>query len=161
MTRATPPELPTDPLTVDRLLCFAVYSTAHAFNRFYRQELAGLGLTYPQYLVMVVLWDRHPLPVKAIGERLMLDSGTLTPLLKRMEAMNLIRRQRAEADERQVLISLTAEGEALRDKAQALPPAVACATGLGMEEIRALTTALTALRGHVLASLGPETDPTP
>lgn len=143
---------------LDGLLCFAVYSTAHAFNRLYRQELAALGLTYPQYLVMIVLWENSPLSVKAIGERLRLDSGTLTPLLKRLEAMGLINRERARADERLVLIGPTEAGMALRDRANALPPAIACATGLDPETIRSLTAALTTLRQALLEGQ-PETNP--
>lgn len=141
---------------LDDLLCFAVYSTAHAFNRLYRQELAALGLTYPQYLVMIVLWESPALSVKAIGDRLRLDSGTLTPLLKRMAAMGLINRVRAKDDERLVLISPTEAGMALRDRATALPPAIACATGLDLETIRTLTAALTTLRQALLESQ-PET----
>jgi DNA-binding MarR family transcriptional regulator len=136
---------------LDDLLCFAVYSTAHAFNRLYRQELAALGLTYPQYLVMIVLWESPPLSVKAIGDRLRLDSGTLTPLLKRMEALGLINRVRARDDERLVLISPTEAGMALRDRAKSLPPAIACATGLDLETIRSLTGALATLRQALLA----------
>src|SRR6202167_1701145 len=97
-------------LLLDNQLCFAVYSTAHVFNRVYKPLLDRLGLTYPQYLVMLVLWERDDVPVKEIGERLYLDSGTLTPLLKRLEAADLIRRTRSTQDERQVLIALTAKG---------------------------------------------------
>src|SRR5213595_3505029 len=99
------------PLRLDNQLCFAVYSTAHAFNRVYKPLLDSLGLTYPQYLVMLVLWERDGVPVKEIGDRLFLDSGTLTPLLKRLEAAGLIKRRRSKQDERQVLTALTAEGE--------------------------------------------------
>jgi hypothetical protein len=98
------------PLRLDNQICFAVYSTAHAFNRVYKPLLDKLGLTYPQYLVMLVLWERDGVPVKDIGERLFLDSGTLTPLLKRLEAAELIKRTRSTEDERQVLIALTAKG---------------------------------------------------
>ena len=94
------------PLLLGNQICFAIYSTAHAFNRVYKPLLDRLGLTYPQYLVMLVLWERDGVPVKDIGERLHLDSGTLTPLLKRLEAAQLIRRTRSTADERQVLIAL-------------------------------------------------------
>ena len=103
-------------------LCFAIYSAAHAFNRVYKPLLDRLGLTYPQYLVMLVLWERDGVPVKDIGERLFLDSGTLTPLLKRLEAADLIKRTRSAEDERQVLISLTSQGQALREKAQGRAP---------------------------------------
>src|SRR5471030_2564437 len=89
------------PLLLGNQICFAIYSTAHAFNRIYKPLLDRLGLTYPQYLVMLVLWERDDVSVGAIGERLFLDSGTLTPLLKRLEAAQLIRRTRSAADERQ------------------------------------------------------------
>src|ERR671930_548385 len=111
-------------LKLSNQLCFAVYSTAHAFNRVYKPLLDALGLTYPQYLVMLVLWERDGVPVKDIGERLFLDSGTLTPLLKRLEANELIRRTRSTEDERQVLIALTAKGEALKEKARAVPQSI-------------------------------------
>ena len=97
-------------LRLDNQICFAVYSAAHAFNRVYKPLLDRLGLTYPQYLVMLVLWERDGVPVKDIGERLFLDSGTLTPLLKRLEAAELVKRTRSTEDERQVLIALTAQG---------------------------------------------------
>ena len=97
-------------LLLGNQLCFAVYSTAHAFNRVYKPLLDRLGLTYPQYLVMLVLWERDDIPVKEIGDKLLLDSGTLTPLLKRLEAAGLIKRIRSRQDERQVLISLTPRG---------------------------------------------------
>ena len=97
-------------LRLDNQICFAVYSAAHAFNRVYKPLLDRLGLTYPQYLVMLVLWERDGVPVKEIGERLFLDSGTLTPLLKRLEQAGLIKRTRSTEDERQVLIGLTVAG---------------------------------------------------
>src|SRR5271166_7191954 len=103
-------------LMLGNQLCFAIYSTAHAFNRVYKPLLDRLGLTYPQYLVMLVLWEGDGLPVKDIGERLHLDSGTLTPLLKRLEAAQLVKRTRGTEDERQVLIALTPQGQALREK---------------------------------------------
>src|SRR5882762_4242176 len=112
------------PLLLGNQLCFAIYSTAHAFNRVYKPLLDRLGLTYPQYLVMLVLWERDGVPVKDIGERLFLDSGTLTPLLKRLEAAQLIKRTRNPADERQVLIALTAQGQALKEKARTVPQSI-------------------------------------
>src|SRR5580700_5052823 len=105
-------------LRLDNQICFAVYSTAHAFNRVYKPLLDRLGLTYPQYLVMLALWERDGVPVKDIGERLFLDSGTLTPLLKRLEAAHLIKRTRSREDERQVLVALTSQGQALKEKAR-------------------------------------------
>ncbi|MEI5665305.1 MarR family transcriptional regulator [Bosea sp. CCNWLW174] len=112
---------------LDEQICFAVYSAAHAFNRAYRPFLAGLGLTYPQYLVMLVLWEQDGQSVKAIGDRLMLDSGTLTPLLKRLEGNGLILRKRGREDERQVLVELSEAGHALRAKAGNVPNPVPCA----------------------------------
>src|SRR3979409_135978 len=99
------------PLLLGNQLCFAVYSTAHAFKRAYKPLLDRLGLTYPQYLVMLVLWERDGLPVRDIGERLFLDSGTLTPLLKRMEAAELIKRTRSTEDERQGSVATPAKGQ--------------------------------------------------
>src|ERR1700760_2028196 len=108
--------------------CCAIYSTAHAFNRVYKPLLDRLGLTYPQYLAMLVLWERDGVPVKEIGERLFLDSGTLTPLLKRLEKAQLVKRTRSREDERQVLIALTPQGHALQEKAKAVPHSVLAAT---------------------------------
>jgi DNA-binding MarR family transcriptional regulator len=145
---------PTGPLLLGNQLCFAVYSTAHAFNRVYKPLLDRLGLTYPQYLVMLVLWERDDVPVKDIGERLFLDSGTLTPLLKRLEAAGLIKRTRNKDDERQVLIALTAQGEALREQAKMLPEAILAASACSIGELSALKTDLVALRDRLLAMSG-------
>ena len=143
------------PLLLANQLCFAVYSTAHAFNRVYRPLLDRLGLTYPQYLVMLVLWERDGLSVKEIGERLFLDSGTLTPLLKRLETAQLVRRMRSAADERQVLVALTAQGTALREKARAIiPPAILDATGCSVAELATLQKSLIALRERLDAVAG-------
>ena len=109
-----------DPLDIDNQLCFALYAAAHAIKKAYRPLLEGLGLTYPQYLIMIVLWRTDALKVSEIGERLNLDSGTLTPVLKRLEASGLIHRRRRPQDEREVEISLTGAGRALRDKALAV-----------------------------------------
>src|SRR4051812_36823645 len=123
------------PLLLDNQICFAVYSTAHAFNRVYKPLLDLLGLTYPQYLVMLVLWEHDDVPVKDIGQRLFLDSGTLTPLLKRLEAAHLIRRTRSTADERQVLIALTPQGQAMREKAKAVPQGILAASACSVGEL--------------------------
>jgi len=141
-------------LLLDNQLCFALYSTAHAFNRVYKPLLGRLGLTYPQYLVMLVLWERDDVPVKEIGERLFLDSGTLTPLLKRLEAAGLIKRTRSKDDERQVLIALTAQGLALRDKAKKLPQAILAASACSVGELSAMKNELVALRDRLLAMTG-------
>ncbi|HEU0146980.1 MAG TPA: MarR family transcriptional regulator, partial [Bradyrhizobium sp.] len=112
-----------------------------------------LGLTYPQYLVMLVLWERDGLSVKEIGERLFLDSGTLTPLLKRLEAAYLVKRTRSKADERQVLVALTARGAGLRDKAKAvIPPAILAASGCSLGELSELQKSLVTLREQLDAA---------
>ena len=138
----------------DNQLCFAVYSTAHAFNRVYKPLLDRLGLTYPQYLVMLVLWERDGVPVKDIGERLFLDSGTLTPLLKRLEAAELVKRTRSTEDERQVLIALTPQGQALREKARAVPQSILAASACSLGELSAMKNDLVALRDRLNAALG-------
>jgi MarR family transcriptional regulator, organic hydroperoxide resistance regulator len=141
-------------LRLDNQICFAIYSTAHAFNRVYKPLLDRLGLTYPQYLVMLVLWERDGVPVKDIGERLFLDSGTLTPLLKRLEAAELIRRTRNSEDERQVLIALTPQGQALRDKAKAMPQSILAATACSIGELSAMKNEIVALRDRLNKVLG-------
>lgn len=110
-----------DPLLLDRQVCFPLYAATNLLNRMYGPVLGELGLTYPQYLVMLVLWERQPQTVGALGARLHLDSGTLTPLLKRMEAAGLVTRTRDPADERRVQIALTAAGQALRARAAHVP----------------------------------------
>jgi len=116
-----------DLLHLDQQVCFALYSANLALTRTYRSLLADLGLTYPQYLVMLVLWEQDGQTVSAIGERLFLDSATLTPLLKRLQAADLVTRTRATQDERQVVIGLTDAGRALRDRAKAVPEGLFCA----------------------------------
>ena len=143
-----------DPLLLGNQICFAVYSTAHAFNRVYKPLLDKLGLTYPQYLVMMVLWERDGVPVKDIGEKLFLDSGTLTPLLKRMEAAELIRRTRSTEDERQVLIALTPKGLALREKAWAVPQGFLASSACSVGELVAMMNERLALRDKLNAALG-------
>ena len=133
-------------LRLDRQLCFAVYSAAHAFNRFYKPLLGQLGLTYPQYLVLLVLWEDDGLTVSAIGDRLLLDSGTLTPLLKRLEAMGLVSRRRDERDERQVMIRLTEKGSGLRSVAEGFPAKILDASDRPGEEVDGLRRRLVDLR---------------
>jgi DNA-binding MarR family transcriptional regulator len=142
------------PLLLGNQLCFAIYSTAHAFNRVYKPLLDRLGLTYPQYLVMLVLWERDGLPLRDIGERLFLDSGTLTPLLKRLEAAELIKRTRNTEDERQVLIALTSRGQALREKARAVPQAILAASACSVTELGAMKNELVALRDRLNSAFG-------
>lgn len=114
-----------DPLLLDQQICFPLYAASNLLNRRYGPVLRPLGLTYPQYLVLLVLWEAQPQTVGALGERLHLDSGTLTPLLKRMEAARLVTRRRDPADERRVLIDLTAKGVALREQARHVPETIA------------------------------------
>ncbi|WP_371423506.1 MarR family winged helix-turn-helix transcriptional regulator [Tardiphaga sp.] len=141
-------------LQLDNQLCFAVYSAGHAFNRVYKPLLDRLKLTYPQYLAMLVLWEHDNVPVKDIGERLFLDSGTLTPLLKRLEAAGLIKRTRSAEDERQMLIALTAQGQALREKAKAVPLGILAASACTVGEMAAMKNELVALRDRLNAALG-------
>jgi DNA-binding MarR family transcriptional regulator len=132
-------------LKLDNQLCFALHATSMAFTRAYKPVLAPLGLTYPQYLVMLLLWERDNRTVSEIGEPLFLDSGTLTPLLKRMESAGLIARRRDSTDERVVRITLTADGAALRDKAHGIPAAMGCLIGMEIENIIALQKGVAAL----------------
>jgi len=142
------------PLRLDNQICFAVYSAAHAFNRVYKPLLNRLGLTYPQYLVMLVLWERDGVPLKDIGERLFLDSGTLTPLLKRLEAAGFIKRTRNGDDERQVLIALTAQGQALKDKARSVPLSILDASSCSIAELSDVRNEIVALRDRLNAAMG-------
>ncbi|WBU48755.1 MarR family transcriptional regulator [Kosakonia pseudosacchari] len=114
-------------LALDNQFCFALYSTNLALHKLYRQLLAPMNLTYPQYLVMLVLWEKDDITVSEIGERLFLDSATLTPLLKRLESAGLIRRQRSRQDERQVVITLSESGHELQQQATSIPEAIGCA----------------------------------
>ncbi|MBR0692397.1 MarR family winged helix-turn-helix transcriptional regulator [Bradyrhizobium lablabi] len=140
-------------LRLDNQICFAVYSATHAFNRVYKPLLDRLGLTYPQYLVMLTLWERDGVPVKDIGERLFLDSGTLTPLLKRLEAAQLIKRARGTEDERQTLIALTPQGQALREKARAVPQSIVAASACSVGELMTMKNEIVALRDRLNAVL--------
>jgi len=124
-------------LQLDNQLCFRLYAVSRAVIRGYRPMLEALGLTYPQYLAMLVLWEWQAEPpeqpsVKALGERLMLDSGTLTPLLKRLEQLGLVQRRRAQHDEREVHLGLTAQGAALRDKVLPLREELLCRSGIDL-----------------------------
>ncbi len=140
------PDSVEDTLRLDRQLCFAAYSVSQAFNRVYKPGLDRIGLTYPQYLVLLVLWDQDGQTVNQIGKQLHLDSGTLTPMLKRLEAAGIVCRQRDMQDERQVRISLTAKGSGLKEQAAEARRGVACATGLPAGEIQALRDELMRLR---------------
>ena len=145
---AAPPSPPE--LLLDNQLCFALYSASLAMTKLYKPLLDALGLTYPQYLVMLSLWERDGLTVSELGERLFLDSGTLTPLLKRLEAAGLLVRLRDVQDERRVRITLTGQGRALRDGAQPIPHCVLARTQCTPADIGALTAQLHALRDRLV-----------
>ncbi len=141
-----------DGLQLDQQFCFLIYSTMHALNRAYKPLLDRLGLTYPQYLVLLVLWERDDQAVGEIGERLLLDSSTLTPLLKRLEASGILVRARNPQDERQVRIRLTAHGAAMRDVAESFPRELLNATGCKVAELTDLRTRLLDVRDNMLAA---------
>ena len=136
-------------LRLDNQVCFALYSASLAMTKLYKPLLDRIGLTYPQYLVMLVLWEQDGVTVSELGERLFLDSGTLTPLLKRLEAQGQIARLRDVQDERRVRITLTAEGRALRDQAEAIPQCVLQSSQCSIAELTALTTELKQLRDRL------------
>lgn len=127
---------------LDRQVCFALYSASRAATAVYRPVLEGLGLTYPQYLVLLVLWENDPRGVKELGEELGLDSGTLSPLLKRLEALGFVERRRSGEDERRVAVHLTAAGRELSVRASAIPQRLADAAGLSADELEQLRTTL-------------------
>src|SRR5260370_3540882 len=140
-----------DLLSLSNPLCFALYSSSLEMTKLYRPLLQPLKLTYPQYLVMLVLWERSGILVKELGAKLHLDSGTLTPLLKRLEAMGLIRRQRNPEDERGVIVTLTRQGETLKAKARGIPGVIACALGLSAKHFAALHKGVIEARAHIRA----------
>ncbi len=141
-----------DPLRLDSQLCFALYSASLMMTRAYRPLLAPLGLTYPQYLVMLALWETDDVTVGQLGERVQLDSGTLTPLLKRLETSGFISRRRARDDERQVRITLTDSGRQLKRQAKAIPQAMAQAVGCSAEELAPLAMSLKRIRATLSAN---------
>ena len=145
---------PGNPLALDNQFCFALYSASHAMTKAYKPLLDELGLTYPQYLVMLVLWEQDAVPVKEIGSRLFLDSGTLTPLLKRLEAGGLLERHRDPEDERQVRIVLTAEGRALRERASEIPARVHQSCGQDLPTVERLRGALSTIRDDLCRLVG-------
>ncbi|WP_340676810.1 MarR family transcriptional regulator [Paraglaciecola sp.] len=142
-----------DLLLLDNQLCFALYSTSLAMNKVYRKALKKLGLTYSQYLVMLILWEKDQQSVSAIGERLFLDSATLTPLLKRMEVAKLLLRQRAPNDERFVIVSLTDLGKQLKIEAGVVPDELLCATACGLDELMSLKEQLEHLRRQLIKNI--------
>ena len=132
-------------LLLSEQACFALYSASRAVTDVYRPILADLGLTYPQYLVLLVLWESEPRTVKQIAESLLLDYGTVSPLLKRLEAHGLVVRRRAESDERTVCVDLTDAGRALRSGATGIPTSIGCAMGLDDRTRRELVNVLRAV----------------
>ena len=143
----------TDALLLDNQLCFALHSASLAMTKVYKPHLDRLGVTYPQYLALLVLWERDGLTVSDLGERLFLDSGTLTPLLKRLEALGLVDRTRDPADERRVVIRLTDAGRALKADAVAIPGCILGATGCDVDEIVKLAEQVKLLRQRLAGSL--------
>jgi DNA-binding MarR family transcriptional regulator len=143
-----PPNVP----VLDQQLCFSLYSTSLAMNKLYRKLLRKLDLTYSQYLVMMVLWERNEQTVSEVGERLFLDSATLTPLLKRMEQAELITRNRSAQDERQVIVALTPKGDALREQAKEIPACVLAASQCSIEQIVDLKGRIDSLRTSLMAA---------
>uniref|UniRef100_UPI003898FCED MarR family winged helix-turn-helix transcriptional regulator n=1 Tax=Archangium lipolyticum TaxID=2970465 RepID=UPI003898FCED len=131
-----------DPLRLEHQLCFALYTASNLLTRLYRPLLEPLGITYPQYLALMALWERTPRTVGELGEALGLDSGTLTPLLKRMEANGLVARRRAAEDERRVLVDLTPAGQQLRERAVSIPKEMFCKLPLAPIELVELRSSL-------------------
>ncbi|TFV67007.1 UNVERIFIED_ORG: MarR family transcriptional regulator [Bacillus sp. AZ43] len=139
---ASPPET-ADPLALEHQVCYALSVAARNVVAVYRPFLEPMGLTHPQYLVMLALWQHGPLSVKRLSELLQLDPGTLSPLVKRLEAGGLVRRERDPRDERALAISLTDAGRALRERAEAIPRGIVERLGMDVEELVALHGALT------------------
>ncbi|MBX7442835.1 MULTISPECIES: MarR family winged helix-turn-helix transcriptional regulator [unclassified Arthrobacter] len=143
----------TDAPRLDRQVCFALYSASRAATAVYRPVLDELGLTYPQYLVMLVLWESEPRGVKELGDELGLDSGTLSPLLKRLEALGFVERKRSGEDERRVAVHLTPSGRSLSGPAAAIPQRLADAAGLSLDELEQLRNTLGKLTAALHESL--------
>ncbi|MTI44171.1 DNA-binding MarR family transcriptional regulator [Roseibium hamelinense] len=139
-------------VTLDQFLCFSLYSATHAMHRVYKPLLQEIGLTYPQYLAMVALWEKDNVPVNSLTDRLQLETNTVTPLLKRLESMDLLTRTRSQKDERQVTVKLTRRGKNLRQKCAHFAGCVMAATGLEMEEIIDLQSRIMTLRDQLRAA---------
>lgn len=137
MSKTNPSEAPFDPLLLKNQLCFPLYACARKIVAAYTPFLRELGLTYPQYITMMVLWEEQEIPMHDLGTRLFLDSGTLTPVLKRLEAADLLTRKRSVADERCVIVRLTEKGRALRARAKRVPHAMGCLLNKGGEVLSA------------------------
>ncbi|MGR6918592.1 MarR family winged helix-turn-helix transcriptional regulator [[Actinomadura] parvosata] len=133
----------TDLLALDRQVCFALSVASRSVIALYRPLLQPMGLTHPQYLAMLALWEREPLSVKELGELLQLDPGTMSPLLKRLEALGYVRRERSSKDERALAVTLTPEGRALRARAEKIPPAIVARLGMSLDELQRLHESLT------------------
>ncbi|WP_191486483.1 MarR family winged helix-turn-helix transcriptional regulator [Pseudomonas sp. FEN] len=142
-----------DDLLLDHQVCFALHSTSLLMTKVYKPLLQALNLTYPQYLAMMVLWEKDGLTVGEISTRLLTDPGSLTPLLKRLESEGLLSRTRSKEDERVVIVELTEQGRALREQARGIPQCILAASGDSLERLRALQAELLALRGHLQDSL--------
>ena len=140
-------------LNVDLQLCFALYSASLSMTKTYKPLLSKLKLTYPQYLVLLVLWEKDGMTVNNISERLFSDSGTLTPLLKRLEKLGMVQRQRAREDERKVIITLTEAGKLLQTQATDVHTQIACSTGCNITELQALNNQLILLRTNLIKNL--------
>jgi DNA-binding MarR family transcriptional regulator len=134
-----------DPLALEQQVCFALAVAARNVIAVYRPLLEPMGLTHPQYLVMLALWQHEPLSVRELGRLLQLDPGTLSPLLKRLEASGLVRRERSQQDERVLAVTLTSAGRRLRKRAEKIPPAVVDMLGMEIAELKSLHTTLTAV----------------
>jgi DNA-binding MarR family transcriptional regulator len=130
-------------------LCFALYATSRAFTKIYASLLAEMGITYPQYLVLLILWEENGLTIQKIADRLELEGATTTPLIKRMEAQGLLTRQRSAEDERKVLVHLTERGESFRGRAAEIPNALGCAVGVESEESEKLRRELNEIRTRI------------
>lgn len=139
-----------DLLNIDLQMCFALYSASLSMTKVYKPILSKLRLTYPQYLVLMVLWQKDGVTVNTLCEKLFSDSGTLTPLLKRLEKQDLIQRLRSVEDERKVLITLTKAGRELKQEAAAVPMQIICSTECSLDEIQALNNRLIELRGSLI-----------
>lgn len=144
---------PCESLMLDNQLCFALHSTSLLMTKVYKPLLQAIGLTYPQYLAMMVLWEEDGLTVGEISSRLLTDPGSLTPLLKRLEAESLLSRTRSREDERVVVVELTDAGRALQDKAMGIPQCILGASGLELEQLRKLQGDLIALRANLQGNI--------
>jgi len=136
-------------LKLENQLCFLIYSTNLALNQLYRKLLTPLGITYPQYLVMLVLWEKDEVTVSEIGSKLFLESSTLTPILKKLEAMHLVNRTRSKEDERQVIITLSEKGKNLKEQAVNIPAHILAASSCDMTTLLGLKDQLTQLRTNI------------